>query len=328
MSERRVAVLLAGLLLLLAAFGFPLAAQDNPDDNAPADSQLAGTVRAPDGTAVPGATLRVIQTSTGKAWVTWTDENGKFEFPALPASHFRAEISQIGFAPASKEIDLVSGTKTPLDLKMDVATLAAITAPPSTESAAKAPGPLPSSESSKPSPPSTGVAPAAGGTAAATSNTTANAANNGPATTPAGQGGGGGGTRTGAGGGRNGQQGGPGGNGQGGGRRAFQQVGLNGQSQNPADPGADDQNIAEAGGQLGQAASADAVQMIGTVAMGQMPAGGFPQPGDLGPDGRGGFGNGDNTIPGQAAPAGFGGPGGPGVGGFGGGPGGPPLGRF
>jgi hypothetical protein len=315
-------VLLAGLLLLLAAFGFPLAAQDNPDDNAPADSQLAGTVRAPDGTAVPGATLRVIQTSTGKAWVTWTDENGKFEFPALPASHFRAEISQIGFAPASKEIDLVSGTKTPLDLKMDVATLAAITAPPSTESAAKAPGSLPSRESAKPAPPSTGSAPAAGETAAATSNTTANAANNGPAATPAGQGSGGGGTRTGGGGGRNGQQGGPGGNGQGGGRRAFQQVGLNGQSQNPADLGADDQNIAEAGGQLGQAASADAVQMIGTVAMGQMPAGGFPQPGDLGPDGRGGFGNSDNTIPGQAAPAGFGGPGGPGGGGFGGGPGG------
>ena len=62
--------------------------------------------------------------------------------------------------------------------------------------------------------------------------------------------------------------------------------------------------------------------MIGTVAMGQVPAGGFPQPGDGGPDARGGFGNSDNAIPGQAAPAGFGGPGGPGGGGFGGGPGG------
>ena len=32
--------------------------------------------------------------------------------------------------------------------------------------------------------------------------------------------------------------------------------------------------------------------MIGTVAMGQAPAGGFPQQGDGGPNGQGGFGNG------------------------------------
>jgi len=295
--------MLAGLLALLSAFGVPLAAQDNPGANESADSQLAGTVRAPDGAAIPGTTLRVIQTSTGKAWVTWTDENGKFEFPALPAGHFRVEISQIGFAPARKEIDLASGTQTPFDLKMDVATLAAINAPPETENAAKASG-----------------APAAGGPAPATSNPNTTAANIG-AVAPPERNAGNEGRRGGGGGNRNGQQGGPGSYGPGGGRRAFQQVGLNGQNQNPAEPGTDDQNIAEAGGQLGQAASADAVQMIGTVAMGQMPAGGFPQPGDFGPDGRGGFGNGENTIPGQAAPAGFGGPGG---GGFGGGPGGGP----
>ena len=125
MRGRRFAVLLAGLLVVLAAFGVPLAAQDNSDANAPADSQMAGSVRIQDGTAVPGSTLRVIQTSTGKAWVTWTDENGMFEFPALPAGHFRVEISQLGFAPATKEIDLASGTKTPIDLKLDVGTLAA-----------------------------------------------------------------------------------------------------------------------------------------------------------------------------------------------------------
>ncbi len=310
-------MLLAGLLVLPAAFGVPLAAQDNPDANAPADSQLAGTVHAPDGTAVPGTTLRVIQTATGKAWVTWTDENGKFEFPALPAGHYRVEISQIGFAPATKEIDLASGTHAPVDLKMDVGTLAAITAPPATENAAKAPSAPPSNESAKSAP---SGAPAAGGPVPATSNPTTTAANSGAAASPGGKNRGGkGGQRANGGGVRNGQQGGPSGYGQGGGRRAFQQVGLNGQNQNPAEIGTEDQDIPEPGGQLGQAASADAVQMIGTVAMGQMPASGFPQPGDVGPDGRGGFGNGDNAIPGQAAPAGFGGPGGPGGGGFGGG---------
>jgi len=203
---------------------------------------------------------------------------------------------------------------------MDVGTLAAITAPPALENATKGPSAPPLNEKATSAPPEASGAPAPSAPAQATTNPTATEANNGSAASPRGKNGGGtAGQRAGGGGGRNGQQGGPGGNDQAGGRRAFQQVGLNGQDQNPAENGLDDQNIAEAGGQLGQAASADAVQMIGTVAMGQTPAGGFPQPGDFGPDGRGGFGNGDNAIPGQAAPAGFGGPGG---GGFGGVPGG------
>src|SRR5579863_5350402 len=127
---RRLAGLVAGLLMLVAAFCIPLAAQDNPDANAPADSQLEGTVRSPDGTGVPGSTLRVIQTSTGKAWVTWTDENGKFEFPALPAGHYRVEISQLGFGSVTKEVDLAAGPQSALEMKLDVGTLAAITAPP------------------------------------------------------------------------------------------------------------------------------------------------------------------------------------------------------
>ena len=135
-----------------AASGVPLAAQDNSDANTPADSQLAGTVRTPDGTAVPGSTLRVIQTSTGKAWITWTDENGKFEFPALPEGHFRVEISQLGFAPATKEIDLASGKQATLDLKLDVGTLAAISAPPATENAVKTPSTPPAEESAKSAP--------------------------------------------------------------------------------------------------------------------------------------------------------------------------------
>src|SRR5216684_825854 len=146
---RRVAVRLACWLVLFAAFVAPLAAQDNSDANAPADSQLAGGVRTPDGTAIPGTTVRVIQTSTGKAWLTWTDEEGKFEFPALPAGHFRVEISQLGFAPATKEIDLSSGIKTPFDQKLDVGTLAAITAPPTAENPAKAPSAPSANESAQ-----------------------------------------------------------------------------------------------------------------------------------------------------------------------------------
>ncbi|HEX4643512.1 MAG TPA: carboxypeptidase-like regulatory domain-containing protein, partial [Candidatus Acidoferrales bacterium] len=319
MSGRSLLAPVAGLFFLFAAWGVPLAAQDNLDADVPADSQLAGTVRTPDGTAVPGATLRVLQTTTGKAWITWTDENGTFEFPALPAGHFRAEVSQLGFVPATREIDLAPGVKTPADLKLSVGTLAAITAPPAAESAANvAPNRPASTESTNP-PASGGPGAGGGSTAAANS---AMPASNGVAASSSG------GTNEGRGPGQGGNEriGPAGAAGQGGGRRAFQQLGLNGQTPSSAEGGTEEQSVAQAGGQLGQAASADAVQMIGTVAMGQSPAGGFPQPGEGGPGGpdtQMAFANGGNGIPGQGAPGGFGGPSGrAGPGEFGGGGGG------
>ena len=313
---RRRAVVLAGLVVLFTAIGVPLAAQDDPNSNAPADSQLVGAVRTPDGMTVPGATVRIIQTSTGKAWLTWTDENGKFEFPALPAGRFRMEISQLGFAPATQEIDLASGTPVPVELKLDVGSLAAIAAPPATQSAATTPS-VSANEAAKSMP---SVAPAAGSTAPATSNPGTAASTGGNGISSGGASGSRDRGKRGAG--ANGQQGGPGVGDQAGGRRAFQQVGLNGQNQNPAESEPGDQDIAEAGSQLGQTASADAVQMIGTVAMGQIPLAAAQQ-GDAGPGGpdtQGAFGNGGNVIPGQSAPegfGGFGGRGGPRGGGFG-----------
>jgi len=304
------------LLALLTVFGISLPAQESPDADNSAGLKLSGDVRNSEGAPVPGSTLRAIQTSTGKAWVSWTDENGNFEFPTLPAGHYRVEISQLGFAPATQEMDLSSNSQAPLAFKLDVGTLAAINA----AAAAENPTKTESANASAPAETAKSTAPGTPSSTAATpssQNQNTNAANN--ATTN--------GTSGGRTGGRSGgQQGGrPGGAGQGGGRRGFQQLGLNSQNQNNATTEAEvDQTLpAETGGgQLGQAASADAVQMMGTVAMGQTdnPPGGFGQPGagpGGGPDTQ--FGN-TTSIPGQA---GAGAPGGvPGGGGFGGGPGG------
>lgn len=310
----------AVLLPLIAVFGISLPAQQTPDTNTPVELRLAGVVRTAEGAPVPGSTLRVIQTSTGKAWVSWTDENGKFDFPGLQGGHYKVEISQLGFAPATKEMDLAPGPQAPIELKLEIGTLAAINAPPATQESAKSvsTNAAPSNEGAK--------SQASGETSANPANpasTGTAAANN---TTPA---------SGGRPGGRFGQQGGPGGvrqgqgGGQGGGRRAFQQVGLNGNSQdqsNADNSGEDEQNLSAAAGQLGQAASADAVQMMGTVAMGQIQTqtGGGPGFGDGGPGGpdtQVGFGN-AGAIPGQAAQGpgsgqGFPG-GGPGGAGFGG----------
>src|SRR5262245_9394757 len=87
--------------LLLATFNFSLRAQEGG-----ATYTLAGTARTSAKVPVPGATLRVTQTSTGQAWVSWTDENGNYKFPALPQGHYRVEFSQLGFVDATREIDL------------------------------------------------------------------------------------------------------------------------------------------------------------------------------------------------------------------------------
>ena len=319
------------MLVSLAFLAIPLAAQDiSPPAGPVNDQQLKGAIRTSGGVAIPGATLRLIETSSGNTWITWSDESGRFEFPALPADHFRVEISQLGFVSSSKEIDITEGVSPTVEWKLDVATLAEI-------EAANGPTAKPH-EGAKPA--TAENAPTKGEAAigtnqsanAAQSNTPGgtpdNASSGGPASKRRRTGGSGGAQSSEPGGAGGGQNGGPGGGrgglgigsggpGQGGGRRAFQQVGLNGQDQTGAN-NEDTGMPQDTGGQLGQAASADAVQMIGTVAMGlaQNPMGGFPQPGDAGLDTQMGFGNnGYNTM----GPGGPGGPAGP----MGGGPGGP-----
>ena len=226
MLAKRFALLLAGLLTLPAAFGVSLAAQESSDADNSAGLKLAGVVRTPEGASVPGSTLRAIQTSSGKAWVSWTDENGKFAFPALPAGHYRVEISQLGFAPATQEIDLSPASQTPLEIKLAVGTLAAINAAAATENPIRTQSANPSASSEAAKSAASGTPPSNNGTPPSQNQNTA-AANNG---TPGGR---------------------PGGQ-QGGGRRAFQQVGLNAQNQNNAENTEGEQtNLPEPGGQLG-----------------------------------------------------------------------------
>jgi hypothetical protein len=99
------------LIVLIAAFGLPVAAQDSADVSSTATLDLTGTVHSDAGVPIPGATLRAIETSTGKAWISWTDENGKFAIPSLAAGHYRVEFSQLGFASFTKrDRPLAGGT--------------------------------------------------------------------------------------------------------------------------------------------------------------------------------------------------------------------------
>jgi carboxypeptidase family protein len=307
------------LLALIAAFGISVAAQQTTDTNASAEVRLTGIVRTAEGTSVPGSTLRVLQTSTRKAWVSWTDENGKFDLPGLPSGHYRVEVSQLGFATATREFDLTAESKAPVELKLDVATLAALAVPPaSKESASNAPAGLPANEPPKSAAPNASTT-APPGTSVPQAPPRAHAARNGTPSSPGG-----------AGQGRNGPPYGGGSGRQGGGQRTFQQVGLNGSGQDQ-NPDATNETAAAAldQGPLGQSSTSDAFLMSGTVARGAAP--------DLSVLSYGGPGQNDAS---QGAPAGQGdqggaggfggfggggGPGGPGGGGGSGGPGGGPV---
>ncbi|MGB6200072.1 MAG: carboxypeptidase-like regulatory domain-containing protein, partial [Candidatus Acidiferrales bacterium] len=91
------------------------------------------------GTAIPGATVRVIETSSGKSWLTWSDENGKFVLPPLAPGHYRIEASQLGFGAFSKEFDLAANPAA-IDLPLAIDTLAEIDAANSAVSSAAAAG--------------------------------------------------------------------------------------------------------------------------------------------------------------------------------------------
>ena len=137
-SGYRIQLAIATLVLLLFAGAMASLAQDAAQPVA--SIEVRGTVRTTENSPVPGATLRVANTDTKQAWVSWTDESGKFEFPALPAGHYSIESTQLGFETATTELQLGFGpAPPPIQILLRVATLAELTAKPETSAGARRP---------------------------------------------------------------------------------------------------------------------------------------------------------------------------------------------
>ena len=118
-----------GVLLLLALPAPVLLHAQDPAPSAPAPAaatNVSGTLRTPDGAAIPGATLRLTDAASGRAWVSWTDESGHFSLPGMSPGHYRLEVAQLGFDPLTKELDVTPQGASPIDLVAKVASLQAI----------------------------------------------------------------------------------------------------------------------------------------------------------------------------------------------------------
>jgi hypothetical protein len=299
--------------------------QDNQDNSSanqvtPMVAATSGVVRTEENVVVPGAAVKLTNLDTNKAWVTWTDANGKFEFPQLPAGRYRVEASQMGFRAATSEAVLPLMPTGPIPVVLHVQTLAELEGN-GTESARANGGPRNRQGGGGAQGGQNGGQSGGGGGAQGGGqpggNNSASAANGGAA------GGNGAGAR-----------GGFGARGQSNGAAqqfnqemtngGFQQTGLTGET-GTGEPATDTGAQASAtqappptiGGANGSSASSDSFLLQGTVGQGQ--GGGFGGPGGPGGFG-GGFGGiqvGDQNGQGRFG----GGPGGGGPGGPGGGPG-------
>ncbi|HVB87567.1 MAG TPA: TonB-dependent receptor [Candidatus Dormibacteraeota bacterium] len=101
------------------------------DGDSGATTTLDGTVRMASGEGIPGAAVRATLTGTTKAWVTWTDDSGKFEFPSIPAGRYTLAAEQLGFVKIERAVQVAAGLPPPpIQLTLRVATVEDLEAPP------------------------------------------------------------------------------------------------------------------------------------------------------------------------------------------------------
>src|SRR5690348_14762178 len=71
---------------------------------------IKGTVNTREGIAAPGAALRLLDVTSGRAWDTATDHEGKFTARDLPPGHYYIEAHQLGLGTAVWENDIYSSS--------------------------------------------------------------------------------------------------------------------------------------------------------------------------------------------------------------------------
>ena len=118
-----------GVLTVLALLPVKVLCQSSPVSNsasavdgesAPVTTTVAGLVRTAQNTTVPGAMVRVVHLPSGRSWVSWTDEDGKFSFAGLPAGAYRLEARLLGFGTSQVEMNFAGGASVEAQLTLHV----------------------------------------------------------------------------------------------------------------------------------------------------------------------------------------------------------------
>ncbi|MGC1935535.1 MAG: TonB-dependent receptor, partial [Candidatus Acidiferrales bacterium] len=128
-------------LLILVAFLACMIGTQAQQARGP-QTTVSGIVTAATHEPIPGATVRIENTTTHLSWVTWSDEDGKFGFPGLPAGAYHLTSEALGFQSSSLDITLeeTSPPPPPLTITLQVQTLAEMSAGTAATSPSGKPG--------------------------------------------------------------------------------------------------------------------------------------------------------------------------------------------
>jgi hypothetical protein len=139
--------LCAAMLSVFAVIPVGALCQANPavnsipsvdNESAAATTIVSGTVRTALNAPVPGATVRIVHLPSGRSWVSWTNDDGKFSFPDLPPGSYRLEVRQLGFGRGQAEMNFAAGTtaEAQLTLHVDISPTPTVEPKSETETAA------------------------------------------------------------------------------------------------------------------------------------------------------------------------------------------------
>ncbi len=76
-----------------------------------ADELLSGTVKSADGKAMGGITVSAKPDGGTVTTTVFTDENGRYYYPALPAGHYRVWAQALSYRTAKGQVDLSANRK-------------------------------------------------------------------------------------------------------------------------------------------------------------------------------------------------------------------------
>lgn len=132
-SRLAMAGVVLASVLSSAQSSTPAAQASDQQMAAEAGVRVQGMVRTAKGLPVPGATVRVVHLPSGQAWMSATDENGKFSIHGLPPGRYRVEARHLGLGMSTQESTFLGSSGEAIQMTLSNAAAP----PPSSATAAK-----------------------------------------------------------------------------------------------------------------------------------------------------------------------------------------------
>src|SRR5262245_23406822 len=84
-------------------------------------SRITGTITDPAGSAVPGASITVLNTDTGQSFSTTTGNQGEYAVPSIPAAVYRITVTAKGFRTSvAEDVKLDAAVPATVNMKLEV----------------------------------------------------------------------------------------------------------------------------------------------------------------------------------------------------------------